>query len=53
MRKKTSLKPIEIIDFLIVMGGPQSPDEDRQAFPYYDPEAEIAFMQRQIADIYV
>lgn len=33
---------VEGIDFLIVMGGPQSPDEDRQAFPYYDPEAEIA-----------
>ena len=30
------------------MGGPQSPDEDRQAFPYYDPEAEIAFMQKQL-----
>ena len=42
------------IDFLIVMGGPQSPDEDRQAFPYYDPEAEIAFMQKAIAaDIYI
>ena len=36
------------------MGGPQSPDEDRQAFPYYDPEAEIAFMQKAIAaDIYI
>ena len=40
---------VEGIDFLIVMGGPQSPDEDRQAFPYYDPEAEIAFMQKAIA----
>ena len=39
---------VEGIDFLIVMGGPQSPDEDRQAFPYYDPEAEIAFMQKQL-----
>ena len=45
---------VEGIDFLIVMGGPQSPDEDRQAFPYYDPEAEIAFMQKAIAaDIYI
>lgn len=45
---------VEGINFLIVMGGPQSPDEDRQAFPYYDPEAEIAFMQKAIAaDIYI
>ena len=45
---------VEGIDFLIVMGGPQSPDEDCQAFPYYDPEAEIAFMQKAIAaDIYI
>ena len=45
---------VEGIDFLIVMGGPQSPDKDRQAFPYYDPEAEIAFMQKAIAaDIYI
>jgi len=44
----------DIIDFLIVMGGPQSPDEDRQTFPYYDPNAEIAFMQKAIAaDIYI
>ena len=32
---------VDEIDFLIVMGGPQSPDEDREAFPYYDPQAEI------------
>ncbi|MDU6912206.1 MAG: gamma-glutamyl-gamma-aminobutyrate hydrolase family protein, partial [Streptococcus salivarius] len=45
---------VEGIDFLIVMGGPQSPDEDRQTFPYYDPNAEIAFMQKAIAaDIYI
>ena len=45
---------VDGIDFLIVMGGPQSPDEDRQAFPYYDPKAEIAFMQKAIdADIYI
>ena len=31
---------VDDIDFLIVMGGPQSPDEDRQVFPYYDPKAE-------------
>ena len=28
---------VDDIDFLIVMGGPQSPDEDRETFPYYDP----------------
>ena len=45
---------VEGIDFLIVMGGPQSPDEDHQTFPYYDPNAEIAFMQKAIAaDIYI
>ena len=37
------------IDFLIVMGGPQSPDEDRQAFPYYDPEAELHLMRQAVA----
>lgn len=37
------------IDFLIVMGGPQSPDEDRQAFPYYDPEAELRLMRQAVA----
>ena len=42
------------IDFLIVMGGPQSPDENRQAFPYYDPKAEIKLIQKAIdADIYI
>lgn len=45
---------IEGIDFLIVMGGPQSPDEDREAFPYYDPQAELAFIKEAItADIYI
>ena len=30
------------------------PPEDRQTFPYYDPNAEIAFMQKAIAaDIYI
>ena len=42
------------IDFLIVMGGPQSPDEDREAFPYYDPQAEIELIQKAIkADRYI
>ena len=40
---------IDRIDFLIVMGGPQSPDEDRENFPYYDPKAELAFMKEAIA----
>ena len=30
---------VDEIDFLIVMGGPQSPDEDRATFPYYDPKS--------------
>ena len=42
------------IDFLIVMGGPQSPDEDRVAFPYYDPQAEIDLIQKAMkADRYI
>ena len=45
---------IDGIDFLIVMGGPQSPDEDRENFPYYDPKDELAFMKEAIAaDIYI
>ena len=45
---------VDGIDFLIVMGGPQSPDENRQAFPYYDPKAEIQLIQKAIdADIYI
>ena len=45
---------IDGINFLIVMGGPQSPDEDREIFPYYDPKAELAFMKEAIAaDIYI
>ena len=45
---------VDGIDFLIVMGRPQSPDENRQAFPYYDPKAEIALIQKAIdADIYI
>ena len=45
---------VDEIDFLIVMGGPQSPDEDREAFPYYDPQAEIDLIQKAIkADRYI
>ena len=47
-------KTIDGIGFLIVMGGPQSPDEDRENFPYYDPKADLAFMKEAIAaDIYI
>ena len=45
---------VDEIDFLIVMGGPQSPDEDREAFPYYNPQAEIELIQKAIkADRYI
>lgn len=45
---------VDEIDFLIVMGGPQSPDEDRETFPYYDPQAEIELIQKAIkADRYI
>lgn len=47
-------KTIDGIDFLIVMGGPQSPDENRENFPYYDPKSELAFIKEAIAaDIYI
>lgn len=36
-------------DFLIVMGGPQSPDEDKEQFPYYNPQDEMALIQEAIA----
>lgn len=45
---------VDEIDFLIVMGGPQSPDEDRETFPYYDPQAEIQLIQKAMkADCYI
>ena len=45
---------VDAIDFLIVMGGPQSPDEDRTTFPYYDPQAEIELIQKAMkADRYI
>jgi len=45
---------VDEIDFLIVMGGPQSPDEDRETFPYYDPYAEIELIQKAMkADRYI
>ena len=45
---------VDEIDFLIVMGGPQSPDEDRTTFPYYDPQDEIELIQKAMkADRYI
>ena len=51
---ETLPETVDEIDFLIVMGGPQSPDENREAFPYYDPQAEIQLIQKAIkADRYI
>ena len=51
---ETLPESVDDIDFLIVMGGPQSPDEDREAFPYYDPQAEIQLIQKAIkSDRYI
>lgn len=44
--REALLETVDEIDFLIVMGGPQSPDEDRATFPYYDPQAEIKLIQK-------
>lgn len=43
-------KTVSGIDFLIIMGGPQSPDEDKENFPYYHPEEEIRFIQQAIKE---
>lgn len=40
---------VEDLDMLIVMGGPQSPDTTKEECPYFDGAAEIAFIQRFIA----
>ena len=51
---ETLPESVDDIDFLIVMGGPQSQDEDREAFPYYDPQAEIQLIQKAIkSDRYI
>ena len=51
---ETLPESVDDIGFLIVMGGPQSPDEDREAFPYYDPQAEIQLIQKALkADRYI
>ncbi|MBP2621093.1 glutamine amidotransferase-related protein [Streptococcus panodentis] len=39
----------DAIDFLIVMGGPQSPDPDLEAFPYYHPEEEIKLIRSALS----
>ncbi|WP_109077942.1 glutamine amidotransferase-related protein [Aggregatibacter kilianii] len=36
------------MDMLIVLGGPQSPEKDETAFPYYDPQAEQRLIQQAI-----
>ena len=52
--KESLPETVDGIDFLIVMGGPQSPDEDREKFPYYDPKAEIELIQKAMkADRYI
>lgn len=38
------------IDFLIIMGGPQSPDEDPIQFPYYHPKQELQLIQDAITN---
>ena len=41
-------------DFLIVMGGPQSPIGDNSEFPYFDPKAEIELIRKAVkADKFV
>lgn len=52
--KESLPETVDGIDFLIVMGGPQSPDEDWETFPYYDPQAEIELIQKAMkADRYI
>ena len=43
-------KTISGIDFLIIMGGPQSPDEDKEHFPYYHPKEEIRLIRQAIEE---
>jgi glutamine amidotransferase class-I len=45
---------VDSFDFLIVMGGPQSPIGDNSEFPYFDPKAEIDLIKKTIkADKYI
>ena len=39
---------VDLFDFLIVMGGPQSPIGDNSEFPYFDPKAEINLIKKSI-----
>lgn len=39
---------IDDLDMLIVMGGPQSPDTSKAAYPYFDANAEMALMQAMV-----
>ena len=48
--KESLPETVDGIDFLIFMGGPQSPDEDREKFPYYDPKAEIELIQKAMKE---
>lgn len=43
-------KTVSDIDFLIIMGGPQSPDEDKEHFPYYHPKEEIRLIRQAIEE---
>ena len=41
---------VENIDMLIVLGGPQSPDTTREACPYFNARAEMALIQKCVAE---
>ncbi len=52
LQKKTSSR--DGIDFLIVMGGPQSPDEDEKTSPYYDQGRAFFYRKEAVAaNIYI
>lgn len=37
-----------VVDLLVIMGGPQSPDSSQKEYPYYDAQAEIALIRQCI-----
>jgi GMP synthase (glutamine-hydrolysing) len=39
---------VEGVDLLVVMGGPQSPDTSLEECPYYNAEAEMAFIRQNV-----
>lgn len=43
------LPQVDDFDWLIVMGGPQSPHSTKEEYPYYDAKAEIKLLQETIA----